>query len=267
MGTPVRLERLDGFQRGGQRRHLGGVRLRRHARPLSVSPLQQQIRSPASSLFRTPPFSALESVGSWNATDLLQLLEGGPAYVQQFLPLLREPFELLFAFEKPLVAALNGHAIAGGCILACVSHGERRRTHRRPELRVGVPFPAVALEAVRLAVARVHLQSVRYDGLTYEPEQALTLGLLDEIVASEALLDDAIRAAEGLAAAPASAFALPKRQVRAPFLARIAAAREKLEPEIDAAMARSCDPRARAVLRGGDTAEAIGDLKERGPNP
>jgi enoyl-CoA hydratase len=104
-----------------------------------------------------------------------------------------------------------------------------------PELRVGVPFPAVALEAVRLAVARVHLQSVLYDGLTYEPEQALALGLLDEIVAPEALLDDALRAAEALAAPPAIAFALTKRQIRAPFLARIAGARDQLEHEIDAA--------------------------------
>jgi enoyl-CoA hydratase len=171
--------------------------------------------------------------------DLLQLLEGGPAYVQEFLPLLRQALEVLFAFEKPLVAALNGHAIAGGCILACVSDRRLMASGAGrigvPELRVGVPFPAVALEAVRFAVARVHLQSVLYDGLTYEPEQALGLGLLDDIVAPEALLDDAIRAAEGFAAAPASAFALTKRQVRAPYLERIAAARDRLEHEIAAA--------------------------------
>jgi enoyl-CoA hydratase len=171
--------------------------------------------------------------------DLLQLLEGGSAYVQEFLPLLREAFETLFAFEKPLVAALNGHAIAGGCILACVSDRRLMASGAGrigvPELRVGVPFPAAALEALRLTVARVHLQSVLYDGLTYEPEQALVLGLLDEIVAPEALLDDALRAAEALATAPASAFALTKRQVRTPFLARMTAARETFEREIDAA--------------------------------
>jgi len=43
----------------------------------------------------------------------------GAAYVRVFLPALNRAVETLFSLLKPVVAAVNGHAIAGGCIIAC----------------------------------------------------------------------------------------------------------------------------------------------------
>src|SRR5215471_5272302 len=51
--------------------------------------------------------------------DLLRVLDGGSAYLEDFLPALINLFETVFLFPKPVVAAINGHAIAGGCVLAC----------------------------------------------------------------------------------------------------------------------------------------------------
>jgi enoyl-CoA hydratase len=53
--------------------------------------------------------------------DLPRVLEGGLAYLRSFLPALNRAFETLFCFPKPVVAAINGHAIAGGCVLACAT--------------------------------------------------------------------------------------------------------------------------------------------------
>src|SRR5579863_109661 len=53
--------------------------------------------------------------------DLLRVLNDGPAYLERFLPALTKLFETLFCFPKPVVAAINGHAIAGGCVLACAA--------------------------------------------------------------------------------------------------------------------------------------------------
>ena len=51
--------------------------------------------------------------------DLLRLTEGGAPYVRKFLPALRTMFAAVFSHATPVVAAINGHAIAGGCVLAC----------------------------------------------------------------------------------------------------------------------------------------------------
>jgi enoyl-CoA hydratase len=157
--------------------------------------------------------------------DLRRVLQGGADYLRAFLPALIKTFEMVFAYEKPVVAAVNGHAIAGGCVLACAA--DRRIMARQegrigiPELLVGVPFPAAALEIMRFAVAPPHFQALVYSGATLPAERALEQGLVDTLVQPDALLDHAIGVAAGMAAIPADVFAFTKRQLREPALARI----------------------------------------------
>jgi len=159
--------------------------------------------------------------------DLRRVVEGGAEYLQAFLPAVGRAFEALFSFEKPVVAAVNGHAIAGGCIIACAA--DRRLMARGvgrigvPELIVGVPFPTVAIEIMRFAVPPESLQSLLYEGATFTPEDALGHGLVDAVVDADALLDEAVAAAEMLASRPPAAFAMTKQQLREPALNRIRA--------------------------------------------
>src|SRR3990172_6187756 len=94
--------------------------------------------------------------------DLFRLLQESENYVSGFLPVLVAGLEKLFLFPKPLVAAVNGHAIAGGCLMAfaCdyrVAAGGAG-TMGVPELLVGVPFPPLALEIMRFVVSHESLQ-------------------------------------------------------------------------------------------------------------
>src|ERR1700736_1981644 len=76
--------------------------------------------------------------------DLLQVTAGGADYVRKFLPTLHRLYDAVFSHPRPVVAAINGHAIAGGCVLACCA--DRRIMARGggrmgvTELLVGVPF-------------------------------------------------------------------------------------------------------------------------------
>jgi enoyl-CoA hydratase len=150
--------------------------------------------------------------------DLLRILDGGPDYVAQFIPALVGAFDDLFAYERPVVAALNGHAIAGGCVIACCADHRLMAQGRGrigvPEQLVGVAFPAVALAAVRYATGDVGVADLVNSGATLLPDEAQRRGLVDEVVPEAELLDRAIAKAEHLAAIPPLTFAHTKRTLR-----------------------------------------------------
>lgn len=149
--------------------------------------------------------------------DLQEVLDGGPEYLESFLPALSEAFEAVFRLPLPVVVAVNGHAIAGGCIFTCA--GDRRLMADGDgrigvtELLVGVAFPAAALEILRFAVGARTAQFV-LTGETFPPHEARDLGLVDEVVPSDELLERAIDDARRLADIPRRAFLLTKRQLR-----------------------------------------------------
>jgi len=136
----------------------------------------------------------------------------------------------LFALEKPVVAAVNGHAIAGGAVLAACADfrliADAELKIGLTEIQVGVAFPISALEAVRFSCAGRHLPEILYRGQTYPPAEAVARRLADEVVPAGELLDRALALAGELAAARPLAFASSKRALRAEHLARIRAAAE-----------------------------------------
>jgi enoyl-CoA hydratase len=152
--------------------------------------------------------------------DLLRLSDGGASYVRRFLPALHRLYDTVFFFPKPVVAAVNGHAIAGGCVLACCA--DKRIAARDggrigvTELLVGVPFPPLAFEIMRFATPPRYFADGILSGATFAPEVALARGLLDEVVEPALLLERAVAAAESLAALPPNTFAATKQQIRQP---------------------------------------------------
>ncbi len=150
--------------------------------------------------------------------DLPRLVAGGPDYMRAFLPALSRAFRKLVFFSKPVVAAVNGHAIAGGCILACaadvrlMAEGDGRIGV--PELRVGVPFPAAALEVMREAVPAPHFERLVTSGVTVDAETAERFGLVHEAVEPGMLVERALAEARSYASIQPEVFALHKAQCR-----------------------------------------------------
>lgn len=154
--------------------------------------------------------------------DLFRMLDEGAEYVRAFLPALETTIRKLFTFPRPVVAAINGHAIAGGCILAMASDirimARGKGRIGVPELRVGVPFPPIALEVVRYA-APAEAHRMIFGGQTYSADEALTRSLVDAIAEQADILARAEEAMVEELFVPTATYALTKLQLHAPALA------------------------------------------------
>lgn len=137
--------------------------------------------------------------------------------MREFLRLLDSCVTALFSYPAPTVALVNGHAIAGGCVLAMCC--DRRVCVTNPRTRIGlnevalgVRFPPRTFAAMRLRVPHRHAEEVFLGSKLHDPVRALALGLVDE------LSDDAPRVARErlaeLAERPSEAYALAKRDLR-----------------------------------------------------
>jgi len=157
--------------------------------------------------------------------DLKQLSEGGAEYIRQFLPALHRLYDAVFFHPKPVIAAVNGHAIAGGCVLACCA--DRRIMSRESgrigvtEILVGVPFPALAFEIMRLATPPYFFSETILSGATFSAEVAAHRGWINETVEAALLMDRAMAAAQELGTLSPAAFTQTKMQIRQPVTERL----------------------------------------------
>ena len=156
--------------------------------------------------------------------DLFRVIKDGPEYGRRFLPVLDELLRATLTLPKPVVAAINGHAIAGGCILAAACDHrimvEGTGKIGIPELAVGVPFPGLPLQIMAARLADGPLRDLVYTGRTVQIDEAKAIGLIDEKCPAGMLLDRATEVALKMASIPAGAFALTKQGFYTPILER-----------------------------------------------
>jgi enoyl-CoA hydratase len=162
--------------------------------------------------------------------DLKRFLSAGPDYVEPFLESLEEVFRAIYCFPRPIVAAIEGAAIAGGCMMACACDYRLIAPLARigiPELRIGVPLPMTAIEIVRSVALPQAFQRIVQIGATFVGVDAVDVGLADEVVATEAISKRASEVAMEYTSIPRETFEFTKRQLRAPALRRIEANRRE----------------------------------------
>lgn len=130
----------------------------------------------------------------------------------------------LFGFDRPLVAAVNGHAFAGGLITAlCADERLVARGGARfalNEVEIGIPMPRAYLELIAAAVGWPLATRLSLLTTPLDVDRAAAAGLFDEVCAPEALLRTAIDHAARLGRS-LPAFRFTKRAARAPVLARM----------------------------------------------
>jgi enoyl-CoA hydratase len=130
-------------------------------------------------------------------------------------------FSAWYGFPRPVVCAVNGHAIAGGLILALCGDYRVGATEGKlglTEARAGVPYPVAAMAVVRAELTPPAARRLVLLADLVDPPAALELGALDEVAPTERVLPRALEVAGELATLPAQAYELVKRQLRGPTI-------------------------------------------------
>lgn len=148
--------------------------------------------------------------------NVKDVLEHDEAHTQELLSALSTAIVGLFRCSKPTVAAINGSAIAGGCLLACACDQRLMAEDARmgvTELRVGVAFPTFAIELLKQACGP-GAEQLMFDARLLDADEACRFGLAHQRLPRSELDAAAMASAEHLASLDARAYALAKASIR-----------------------------------------------------
>lgn len=131
-------------------------------------------------------------------------------------------YTYLFRYPKPVLAALNGHTIAGGCMLALARDHRVMVTGKARialnEIGFGSSVFAGSTEMLRFWVGSANATRVLYSGVMYSAEDAKSLGLVDQVATESNLMDIARQAVTDLASKHLPAFTSIKKLLREPIV-------------------------------------------------
>ena len=127
-------------------------------------------------------------------------------------------YTYIFTYPKPVIAAINGHAVAGGCMLASACDKRVMVSGKTKislnEISFGSSVFAGSTEMLRFCVGDKNATEILYSGRMYSAEEAKDLGLIDIITNENNLMKDASKLALELGERPAPAFASIKSLLR-----------------------------------------------------
>jgi len=156
--------------------------------------------------------------------DLVEIYEFDREQMRRFITHWENAMVELFVFPMPVVAAINGAAAAGGCLMALACDYRvmaQGTTIGMTGIRFGISLPAAALEIFREVVPAANSAHVLYSGKLFTSDEALKLGLINEAVQSEDLLTTAWQRLRELSQHAGNPIAALKIRLRQNTLARI----------------------------------------------
>ena len=171
--------------------------------------------------------------------DLRALSDVDPS---ELTAVLERMLRLLFLHPAPVVAAVNGHAVAGGCLVAQAC--DLRIGKSDPSIKIGmtgvaigIHYPPAVMRVLQHRLPKRSIEQVILGAERHAPERALALGLLDEL-ADDPIATGRERLAR-LAKLPRAAYASAKLALRAHALREDPDERRRYEEATSGAWDRS----------------------------
>ena len=149
---------------------------------------------------------------------MIQVGQEDPTNVLRFLQTLNSFLKTLTGFPKPLVAAINGHAVAAGCIsAACMDYRLMRQDKglvSLPEVQIDIPFWPGMTAIFKDILPPASFRDMAYTGQRFTSVQANELGYIDRVCPLDELLPAALDLARQLGQANWETYATIKRGLR-----------------------------------------------------
>lgn len=154
--------------------------------------------------------------------DLVALSQLDESGARDFWQLFLSFTAKLIAFKKPMVAAINGHSPAGGCViaLACDARimAEGKFIIGLNEVPVGIIVPHSIFKLYSFWIGHANANRSLLEGKLFSPEEALAIGLIDEIAKPESILTMAERRVRKYMALEPNTWAQTKLNIRKELL-------------------------------------------------
>ena len=157
----------------------------------------------------------------------LKEIQKGPDAALAMMKKATPMFHRLFSFPQPLIIACTGHAIAAGAFLLLAAD-QRIGTagdfkFGLNETSIGSTFPVFGIELARARLNPAYLTRSFVQSEAFTPDEAVSVGFLDQVVPAGKTLEVALRQAKVLAELPTKIYAKNKRDIRRPALDAIEA--------------------------------------------
>lgn len=184
--------------------------------------------------------------------DLTELETYDPPALERFMRRFADMTWSLYGLAKPLVAAIGGHAVAGGCILALTADERllvRGAQIGLNEVKIGLPLPWSVTVLLRASLPPPALTAVALDGRNFSDEEAVRTGLAHAVLEPEGFEAACRERLSRLAEKDAVGVTMTKRLLREPVLAEMKAREAALAPEfVSAWFSKSATERRRQIL-------------------
>jgi enoyl-CoA hydratase len=158
--------------------------------------------------------------------DLKAVPAYGPAEQREMVSGINAMALGTYELEFPVIGAITGHAIAGGLVLALCTDARVASSAGRyglTEVKVGVPYPQAAIGVVRAELAPQAARVLALGSELTDAGECERLGVFDEVLAPEDVLDRSLHVAARLAALVPEVYARTKRDLRASALSQMRA--------------------------------------------
>ncbi len=182
--------------------------------------------------------------------DLIELYGYNEEEAKSFWHLFLNFVAKITAFKKPIVAAINGHSPAGGCViaLACDARvmAEGKYIIGLNEVPVGIIVPNSIFQLYSFWLGKANATRSLLEGKLFNPEEALAIGLIDELVKPESILTAAERKARKYMAYESNTWSQSKLNIRKEL---IASTNSDQSADLEIMLKQWWSPSTRAILK------------------